>query len=88
MQAFSGCGTELTVDTNYIIHKLWRGNEIKKKKKNSTWRELEAVNCSLKSFKSLLEGAHVKCYTDNRAENLEIEWILEPKSNKLMQSVV
>ena len=34
--------------------------------KSSTWRELEAVNRTLRSFGDSLEGQSVKWYTDNK----------------------
>ena len=34
--------------------------------KSATWRELAAIEFSLRSFVQLLKSAHVKWYTDNR----------------------
>ena len=38
-----------------------------------TWREVSVVEFSLQSFASLLEGSHVKWYTDSQAADKVVE---------------
>ena len=43
---------------------MWDDTE---SQRNATWRELCAIEFSLRSFAPILKSAHVKWYTDNRA---------------------
>ena len=58
------CGSLLTLDTKQVCHKLWDECE---RSKSSTWRELSATDFTLQSFTPLLQGSHIKWYTDNQA---------------------
>ena len=50
----TGCGSLITLNGDAICCK------------SATWRELAAIEFSLRSFVQLLKSAHVKWYTDNR----------------------
>ena len=47
----TGCGSIITLNKNCVCHKLWEPSE---RFKSSTWRELAAVDFSLKSFALIL----------------------------------
>ena len=49
---------------NTICHKMWEHRE---RNKNSTWRELSAIQFSLRSLTELLKSTHVKWLTDSQA---------------------
>ena len=59
----TGCGSLITLNGGAICHKMWDDAE---RCKSATWRELAAIEFSLRSFVQLLKSAHVKWYTDNR----------------------
>ena len=50
--------------TIILCHKVWTENE---SLQNSTWRELSVIELTFQSFASLLEGSHIKWYTDSQA---------------------
>ena len=60
----SGCGADISLDSQHVCHKLWDSSEASK---SSTWRELAAIDFAIESFSSVLESSHVKWYTDNQA---------------------
>lgn len=60
----TGAGAVITLDKNYVCHKLWEECE---REKSSTWRELETIYFSLESFGTMLDGSHIKWFTDNQA---------------------
>ena len=60
----TGCGSVITLNEDYVCHRLWEPPECSK---SSTWRELAAIDFSLESFASVLEGSLVKWFTDSQA---------------------
>ena len=56
--------------TIILCHKVWTENE---SLQSSTRRELSVTEFSLQSFASLLEGSHVKWYTDSQAAAKVVE---------------
>ena len=60
----SGCGATIRMGDEFICHKMWTPQE---QEKSSTWRELSAIEFALQSFATILEGSHVKWFTDNQA---------------------
>ena len=53
-----------------MCHKLWEHSE---RSKSSTWRELAAIDFSLKSFALILEGSLIKWFTDSQTAARIIE---------------
>ena len=66
----TGCGSVITLNEDYVCHRLWEPSECSK---SSTWRELAAIDFSLESFASVLEGSLVKWFTDSQAAARIIE---------------
>ena len=62
--SFTGCGSVITLNETTICHKMWEPWE---REKSSTWRELSAIEFSLRSFTELLKSTHVKWFTDSQA---------------------
>ena len=62
----TGCGSVINLNADYVCHRLWEPSECSK---SSTWRELAAIDFSLKSFASVL----VKWFTDSQAAARIIE---------------
>ena len=60
----SGCGADISLDSQHVYHKLWDSSEASK---SSTWWELAVIDFAIESFTSVLESSHVKWYTDNQA---------------------
>ena len=60
----SGCGADISLDSQHVCHKLWDSSEAFK---SSTWWELAAIDFAIESFSSVLESSYVKWYTDNEA---------------------
>lgn len=60
----TGGGSFIDFSDDFVCHKVWTENE---SLQSSTWRELSATEFSLQPFVSLLEGSHVKWYTDSQA---------------------
>ena len=60
----SGCGADISLDSQHVCHKLWDSSEASK---SSTWWKLVAIYFAIESFSSVLESSHVKWYTDNQA---------------------
>jgi len=60
----TGCGSVITLNEDYICHRLWEPSECSK---SSTWRELVAIDFSLESFAPILEGSLVKWFTDSQS---------------------
>ena len=63
----------LTLTMLLCATKMWSENE---RGQSSTWRELSVIEFSLQSFASLLEGSHVKWFTDSQvaAKIAEVNW--------------
>jgi ribonuclease HI len=59
---FAGAGYIVEL-SNSVVHKMW--NDIEKSK-SSTWRELTAVNLTLRSCIHELKNKTIKLYTDNQ----------------------
>ena len=61
----SGTGGRAIIDFNndFVCHKMWSESE---RCQSSTWRELSVIEFSLRSFASVLEGSHVKWFTDSQ----------------------
>ena len=59
----TGGGAIIDFNNDFLCHKMWSENE---RVQNSTWRELSVVEFSLQSFASVLEGSHVKWFTDSQ----------------------
>ena len=60
----TGYGSLITLNVTTICHKMW---ELWEREKSSTWRELSAIEFSLRSFTELLKSTHVKWFTDSQA---------------------
>ena len=60
----SGCGADISLDSQHVCHKLWDSSEASK---SSTWWKLDAIDFTIESFSSVLESSCVKWYTDNQA---------------------
>ena len=45
------------------FHKLW---EVSEREKSSTWRELSAIDYTLKSFLPIINGSYLKWFSDGR----------------------
>ena len=58
-----GCAAFISMNSKPVSHKNWDAIEMKQR---STWRELVCVKHALQSFANLLNGSHVKWYTDNK----------------------
>ena len=65
----TGGGASIDFNNDFVCHKVWTENE---SLQISTWRELPVIDFSLQSFATLLEGSHVKWYTDSQAAINEI----------------
>ena len=59
----TGGGAIIDFNNDFACHKMWSENE---KGQSSTWRELSVIEFSLQSFASVLEGSHVKWFTDSQ----------------------
>jgi hypothetical protein len=63
--------------SNDIIHKMWTNDEIIK---SSTWRELKAVEITLKGCVDFFKTKFVKLFTDNqnveRISEVHILWMI------------
>ena len=68
--AATGGGAFIDFNNDFVRHKEWAVNE---SLQSSTWRELSVIEFSLQSFASLLEGSHVKWYTDSQAADKVVE---------------
>ena len=60
----TGGGAYIDFNNDYVCHKMFTVSECLQ---SSTWRELSVIEFSLQSFASVLEGSHVKWFTDSRA---------------------
>jgi len=58
----TGVGAIIDFNNDFVCHKMWSENE---RGQSSTWREL-SVESSFQSFPSVLEGSHVKLFTDSQ----------------------
>ena len=58
------CGSVTGFYNEYVCHKMWTEFE---SSQSSTWRELYAIEFSLQAFAPVLEGSHIKWFTDNQA---------------------
>ena len=54
----------LLISIMILCHNTWTENE---SFQSSTWRELSVIEFALQSFASVLEGSHVKWFTDSQA---------------------
>ena len=59
----TGGGAIIDFNNDFVCHKTWSENE---RGQSSTWRELSVTEFSLQSFASVLEGSHVKWFTDSQ----------------------
>ena len=59
----TGGGAIIDFNNDFVCHKMWSENE---RGQSSTWRELPVNEFSLPSFASVLEGSHVKWFTDSQ----------------------
>ena len=66
----TGGGAFIDFNDDFVCHKVWKENE---SLQSSTWRELSVIKFSLQSFASLLEGSHVKWYTDSQTASKAVE---------------
>ena len=66
----TGGGAFIDFNNDFVCHKVWTENE---SLQSSTWRELSVIEFSLQSFATLLEGSHVKWYTDSQAAAKVVE---------------
>lgn len=66
----TGEGAFIDFNNDFVCHKVWTENE---SLQSSTWRELSVIEFSLQSFATLLEGSHVKWYTDSQAAAKVVE---------------
>ena len=66
----TGCGSVITLNEETICHKMWADWE---REKSSTWRELSAIDFSLRSFTDLFKSTHVKWFTDSQAAATIVE---------------
>jgi hypothetical protein len=55
--------SEVVFIKNSVMFKTWLKLEASK---SSTWREIKAVALCLLSFKDVLKGSSVPCYTDSQ----------------------
>ena len=62
----SGGGAYITCSNDYVSQ-MWLENECLQ---SSTWRELSFIEFALQSFASVLEGSHVKWFTDQAAAKI------------------
>ena len=60
----TGGGAFFDFNNDFVCHKMWTENE---SFQSSTWRELSVIEFALQSFASVLEGSHVKWFTDSQA---------------------
>lgn len=56
-------GAIIDFNNDFVCHKVWSENE---RGQSSTWRELSVIEFSLQLFASVLEGSHVKWFTDSQ----------------------
>ena len=66
----TGGGAFIDFNNDFVCHKVWTENE---SLQSSTWKELSVIEFSLQSFATLLEGSHVKWYTDSQAAAKVVE---------------
>jgi len=66
----TGGGAFIDFNNDFVCHKVWTANE---SLQSSTWRELSVIEFSLQYFATLLEGSHVKWYTDSQATAKVVE---------------
>lgn len=59
----TGGGAIIDFNNDFVCHKTWSENE---RGQSSTWRQLSVIEFSLQSFASVLEGSHVKWFTDSQ----------------------
>ena len=59
----SGCGAHLDLNGEQVCHKLW---EVSEGEKSSTWRELSAIDYTLKSFLPIIKGSYLKWFSDSQ----------------------
>ena len=59
-----GCGSVIGFNNEYVCHRMWTDSE---SLQSSTWRELRAIEFSLRSFAPVLKGSHVKWFTDSQS---------------------
>ena len=59
----TGGGAIIDFNNDFLCHKMWSENE---RGQSSTRRELSVIEFSLQSFASVLEGSHVKWFTDSQ----------------------
>ena len=60
----TGCGSVIGFNNEYVCHRMWTDSE---SLQSSTWRELCAIEFSLRSCAPVLKGSHVKWFTDSQA---------------------
>ena len=60
----TGGGAFIDFNNDFVCHKMWTENE---SFQSSTWRELSLFEFALQSFCPVLEGSHVKWFTDSQA---------------------
>ena len=56
-------GAIIDFNNDFVCHRMWSENE---RGQSLTWRELSVIEFSLQSFASVLEGSHVKWFTDSQ----------------------
>ena len=77
----SGCGADISLDSQHVCHKLWDSSEASK---SSTCWELAAIDFAIESFSSVLESSHVKWYTDKQAASKIVDvGSMRPELHKL-----
>ena len=59
----AGGGVIIDFNNDFGCHKICSQNE---RVQSSTWKELSVIEFSLQSFVSMLEGSHVKWFTDSQ----------------------
>ena len=60
----TGGGAFIDFNNDFVCHKMWSESETVQ---SSTCRELSVIEFSLQSFAPVLEGSHVKWFTDSQA---------------------
>ena len=66
----TGGGAFVAFNNDFVCHKVRTENESLQR---STWRELSVTEFSLQSLATLVEGSHVKRYTDSQAAAKVVE---------------
>ena len=66
----SATGVIIDFNNDFVCHKMWSENE---RGQSSTWRVLSVIEFSLQSFASVLEGSHVKWFTDRQVATKIVE---------------